>query len=159
MKEDDVAIAAIGDSTVKLPCSPDGVEGQFNLQINLIKANRTKITESSIQEFHTDMMCMEEMQSSTDGQGVKGIAGGFIGLDQEGYVIQNQMIQADEIRGASGKIGEFIGQMELSSHYQEETQWLVRKQQLSDHRQENADLKQGCSTGREYFRQNFDREK
>lgn len=63
---DDVAIITIGDSTVKLPCSPDGVKDNSNLQINLIKANRTKITESSIQEFHTDMMCMEEMQSSIE---------------------------------------------------------------------------------------------
>ena len=77
-----------------------------NLQINLIKANRTKITESSIQgvSYGYDVYG-GNAEFDRDGQGAKGIAGGFIGLDQEGYVIQNQMIQADEVRGAYRKIG------------------------------------------------------
>lgn len=153
---DDVAIITIGDSTVKLPCSPDGVKDNSNLQINLIKANRTKITESSIQgvSYGYDVYG-GNAEFDRDGQGVKGIAGGFIGLDQEGYVIQNQMIQADEIRGASGKIGEFIGQMELSSHYQEEIDVVGQGNSYQIYRQENADLKQAVAPGKGVFQTEF----
>lgn len=153
---DDVAIITIGDSTVKLPCSPDGVKDNSNLQINLIKANRTKITESSIQgvSYGYDVYG-GNAEFDRDGQGAKGIAGGFIGLDQEGYVIQNQMIQADEVRGASGKIGEFIGQMELSSHYQEEIDVVGQGNSYQIYRQENADLKQAVAPGKGVFQTEF----
>ena len=51
-QETDVAIITIGDSTVKLPCNEEGIidgkENEQNIRLTLIKANRTKIQDSSV---------------------------------------------------------------------------------------------------------------
>lgn len=121
--ETDVAIVTIGDSTVRLPCTENGLTGDANtnLQIELIKANRTKITDSSITGVSIGYDVFGgKATDKTDGTGDNGIAGGFIGYNNEGYLINNQMYLADTIRGTENKIGEFIGQFSLESHYQKE---------------------------------------
>lgn len=121
--ETDVAIVTIGDSTVRLPCTENGLseDANTNLQIELIKANRTKITDSSITGVSIGYDVFGgKATDKTDGTGDNGIAGGFIGYNNEGYLINNQMYLADTIRGTENKIGEFIGQFSLESHYQEE---------------------------------------
>lgn len=121
--ETDVAIVTIGDSTVRLPCTEKGLseDANTNLQIELIKANRTKITDSSITGVSIGYDVFGgKATDKTDGTGDNGIAGGFIGYNNEGYLINNQMYLADTIRGTENKIGEFIGQFSLESHYQGE---------------------------------------
>lgn len=121
--ETDVAIVTIGDSTVRLPCTENGLNdgADTNLQIELIKANRTKITDSSITGVSIGYDVFGgKATDKTDGTGDNGIAGGFIGYNNEGYLINNQMYLADTIRGTENKIGEFIGQFSLNSHYQGE---------------------------------------
>ena len=100
--ETDVAIVTIGDSTVRLPCTENGLTGDANtnLQIELIKANRTKITDSSITGVSIGYDVFGgKATDKTDGTGDNGIAGGFIGYNNEGYLINNQMYLADTIRG------------------------------------------------------------
>lgn len=154
---DDVAIVTIGDSTIKLPCSEAGVKDNSNLQINLIKANRTKITESSITgiSYGYDVYGGNAGYEQ-EGTGKKGIAGGFVGLDQEGYVIQNEMQQADEIRGTAGKIGEFIGVMELDSHYQEEKDVVGEGNRYRIYRQEKAELQEAVAPDKGTFQTEFE---
>ena len=48
----DLAIITIGDSSISLPCNKDGLliddNTKSNISVNLIKANRTKITDSNV---------------------------------------------------------------------------------------------------------------
>ena len=50
--QSDTAIITIGDSTIKLPCNKDGLlnpdENKANLEITLIKGNRTAVTNSKV---------------------------------------------------------------------------------------------------------------
>ena len=57
-QQTDLAIIKIGDSSIKLPCDKDGIitkdnDVKSNISINLIKANRTKITDSSVYGIST----------------------------------------------------------------------------------------------------------
>lgn len=47
----DVAIVQIGDSEIKLPCDENGFKGDqtTNIEVNLIKANRTRVKNSSVE--------------------------------------------------------------------------------------------------------------
>ena len=48
----DLAIITIGDSSIKLPCDENGLlhdnDAKSNISVNLIKANRTRITDSNV---------------------------------------------------------------------------------------------------------------
>ena len=57
-QQTDFAIIKIGDSSIKLPCDKNGIitkdnDVKSNISVNLIKANRTKITDSNVYGIST----------------------------------------------------------------------------------------------------------
>ena len=122
----DVAQIHIGDSYIEVPCyDTEGdsnhikEEEQTNIQIGLIKANRTKVENSTITGI-TDGYDVYGGGASNeqDGTSENGCAGGFVGYNNEGLFEKNQMIYADTIRGTSGLVGEFSGKTRLETNYE-----------------------------------------
>lgn len=127
---------SIGDSEITLIRDQDGkwtAEGGSSLQINLIKANRTRIAESSVEGIADgydvfgggadqtadgtdkpdnggDFVSQEEMD-------YKAAAGGFIGYNKEGLLENNDMYFCDTIRSSSGTAGTFTGVSDLDTNY------------------------------------------
>ena len=116
----DVAIVQIGDSEIKLPCDENGFKGDqtTNIEVNLIKANRTRVKNSSVEgiDIGYDVFA-GGATNKKDGTDINGYAGGFVGLNHEGLLDNNKMIKADTIRGTANKIGEFSGTTTLESSY------------------------------------------
>ena len=116
----DFAIVKIGDSEIKLPCNEDGFIGDqtTNIEVNLIKANRTRVKDSSVEgiDIGYDVFA-GGATNKDDGKDINGYAGGFVGLNHEGLLDNNKMIKADTIRGTANKIGEFSGTTTLESSY------------------------------------------
>lgn len=126
--ETDVAIITIGDSEIKLPCTKDGVANENNakeeivkaggLEINLIKANRTKIENSSVTGISVGYDVFGSgAYNDKNGESNKGYTGGFVGYNYAGLLEGNQMIMADTIRGYAGQIGEFSGYTDTNTSY------------------------------------------
>ncbi|OZG65192.1 hypothetical protein BHAP_0696 [Bifidobacterium hapali] len=122
-QQTDVAIITIGDSTIKLPCTNQGVDEdqlRSNLTVELIKANRTKATYSAVQGI-ADGYDVFGGGATQDSDGTSnlttGIAGGFVGLNHEGLLEHDDMTYADTIRGASGLVGPFSGVTKLKTVY------------------------------------------
>ncbi|WP_338023122.1 cell surface protein [Bifidobacterium miconis] len=120
----DVAIITIGDSTIKLPCTEgNGVDEdqlRSNLTVELIKANRTKVTYSSVQGIADgyDVFGGGATQDSDgDANLATGYAGGFIAFNHEGLLEHDDMTYADTIRGTEGLVGPFTGKTKLKSVY------------------------------------------
>lgn len=111
----------IGDSEITLGIDPDdptidkdALENE--LQVNLIKANRTRIVDSTVTGIDIGYDVFGGGASNDqDGSGDLGYAGGFAGFNNEGFLENNQMIKADTIRGTSEKVGEFDGGVSLES--------------------------------------------
>ncbi|MCH9276662.1 Cna B-type domain-containing protein [Bifidobacterium amazonense] len=123
-QQEDVAIITIGDSTIKLPCTKDGGvdENQLrsNLTVELIKANRTKVTYSSVQGIADgyDVFGGGATQESDGTKDLKtGYAGGFVALNDEGLFEHDDMTYADMIRGTADLVGPFSGMTKLKSSY------------------------------------------
>lgn len=123
-QQTDVAIITIGDSTIKLPCTKDGGVDEeklrSNLTVELIKANRTKVTYSSVQGIADgyDVFGGGATQDSDgDAKLTTGYAGGFIAFNHEGLLEHDDMTYADTIRGTAGLVGPFTGQTKLKSDY------------------------------------------
>lgn len=134
--QSDTAIITIGDSTIKLPCNKDGLlnpEGnKANLEITLIKGNRTAVTNSKVTGAHAgyDVFGGGATQDA-DGAAVEGglpenenqrpdnagYAGGFVGHNKEGLFEGNQMVYCDVVRGTSELVGPFSGMTNLQSVY------------------------------------------
>ena len=115
----DMAQIHIGDSYVEIPCSKDGITAD-NLEIGLIKANRTKVAGCTI----TGVTNGYDVFGGGAGNGEKeeatdpnGYAGGFVGFNSEGLLENNTMIYADTIRGTANLVGAFSGRTELESSY------------------------------------------
>lgn len=126
--ETDVAIITIGDSEIKLPCSEKGVTNESDakgeianaggLEINLIKANRTKIEKSTVTGISVGYDVFGGGASNDkDGISDKGYAGGFAGYNHAGLLEENHMIKADTVRGTANKIGEFSGCTNTDTSY------------------------------------------
>lgn len=118
----------IGDSSIKLgyetgndPTVNVGEDELENtLKVNLIKANRTKVSESSVTGIDIGYDVFGGgATNDKDGNGDQGYAGGFAGFNNEGLLENNKMIKADTIRGTSGKVGEFDGGVSLQSVWTE----------------------------------------
>lgn len=111
----------IGDSEITLGIDPDDPtidkdDLENELQVNLIKANRTRIAESTVTGIDIGYDVFGGGASNDqDGSGDLGYAGGFAGFNNEGLLENNKMIKADTIRGASEKVGEFDGGVSLES--------------------------------------------
>ena len=126
--ENDVAIITIGDSEIRLNCTKDGIidsdgaEGAIansgGLEINLIKANRTKIEKSTVTGISVGYDVFGGGASNDkDGISDKGYAGGFAGYNHAGLLEENHMIKADTVRGTANKIGEFSGCTNTDTSY------------------------------------------
>lgn len=115
----------IGDSEITLGIDPDDPtidkdELENKLQVNLIKANRTRIVDSTVTGIDIGYDVFGGGASNDqDGSGDLGYAGGFAGFNNEGLLENNKMIKADTIRGTSEKVGEFDGGVSLESVWTE----------------------------------------
>lgn len=118
----DLAIIKIGDSEIKLPCDSNGIkednDTKSNISISLIKANRTKITDSNVYGISTGYdVYAGGADNNKDGSNVDGMSGGFVGFNNEGLLQNNNMYLCDVVRGKSGLVGPFSGQSSLNSSY------------------------------------------
>ena len=112
----------IGDSEITLgydsddPTISDDDLKDALLRINLIKANRTRIADSTVTGISIGYDVFGGgAGNDKDGSGNAGYAGGFVGYNDEGLFETNQMYYADTIRGTKGLVGEFSGQTSLET--------------------------------------------
>lgn len=113
-QETDVAIITIGDSTIKLPCSEEGIldaeNAKSNLTVELIKGNRARVEDCSVTGVASgyDVFGGGASQNA-DGVADRatGYAGGFSGLNDEGVLYHNDMYYADVVRGTAEKVDPF----------------------------------------------------
>ena len=113
-QETDVAIITIGDSTIKLPCTEDGItdteNAKSNLTVELIKGNRARVEGCSV----TGVVSGYDVFGGGASQNADGAAdcdtgyaGGFSGLNDEGVLYHNDMYYADVVRGTAKKVDPF----------------------------------------------------
>lgn len=120
----DVAQIHIGDSYIEVKChnDPNGknyIDNDSNISIGLIKANRTRVGDSSVSGISIGYDVFGGgAGNGKDGTHDNGYAGGFVGHNDEGLFETNQMYYADTIRGKDGKVGEFSGQTSLETVYE-----------------------------------------
>lgn len=132
-KKFDVVIVEIGDSKIALSCDKYGnvntdKDDIDELSINLIKANRTRISDSTV----TGIAKGYDVFGSGSGNSEaaitdKGYVGGFVGFNNEGLLRKNKMVYADAIKGPAesevetvspdGATGIFTGSSSLKSNY------------------------------------------
>ena len=130
-QETDFAVITIGDSTIKLPCNSDGIIDKDNdlestISINLIKANRTKITDSNVCGISTGYdVYAGGAGNNNDGDAKDGRSGGFVGFNDEGLLKNNNMYYCDVVRGTKDLVGPFSGKSKLDSVYEFNTQEKV----------------------------------
>lgn len=118
----DLAIITIGDSSIKLPCDENGLlndnDARSNISVSLIKANRTKITDSKVYGVSYGYDVYAGGASNTkDGDATDGRSGGFVGFNDEGLLKNNNMYYCDVVRGTNNLVGPFSGKSELDSVY------------------------------------------
>ena len=129
-QETDLAIITIGDSSIKLPCNENGLlndnDAKSNISVNLIKANRTKITDSNVYgvSYGYDVYA-GGAGNDKDGSKDDGRSGGFVGFNDEGLLKNNNMYYCDVVRGTKDLVGPFSGKSKLDSVYEANTQEKV----------------------------------
>ena len=122
-QQTDFAIIKIGDSSIKLPCDKNGIitkdnDVKSNISVNLIKANRTKITDSNVYGISTGYdVYAGGAGNDADGTATDGRSGGFVGYNDEGVLKNNNMYYCDVVRGTSKLVGPFSGKSDLDSVY------------------------------------------
>ena len=122
-QQTDFAIIKIGDSSIKLPCDKNGIitkdnDVKSNISVNLIKANRTKITDSNVYGISTGYdVYAGGAGNDADGTATDGRSGGFVGYNDEGLLKNNNMYYCDVVRGTSKLVGPFSGKSDLESVY------------------------------------------
>ena len=122
-QQTDFAIIKIGDSSIKLPCDKNGIitkdnDVKSNISVNLIKANRTKITDSNVYGISTGYdVYAGGAGNDVDGAAKDGQSGGFVGHNDEGLLRNNDMYYCDVVRGTSKLVGPFSGKSDLDSVY------------------------------------------
>lgn len=129
-QQTDLAIITIGDSSIKLPCDENGLlndnDAKSNISVNLIKANRTKITDSKVYGISAGYdVYAGGADNNKDGTVKDGRSGGFVGFNDEGLLKNNDMYLCDVVRGTSKIVGPFSGQSDLNSVYEFNTQKKV----------------------------------
>ena len=121
-QQTDFAIITIGDSSIKLPCNENGLlnddDAKSNISVSLIKANRTKITDSNVYgvSYGYDVYA-GGANNNTDGTATDGRSGGFVGFNDEGLLKNNNMYYCDVVRGTKDLVGPFSGKSKLDSVY------------------------------------------
>ena len=125
-QQTDLSIITIGDSSIKLPCDENGLlndnDAKSNISVSLIKANRTKITDSKVYgvSYGYDVYA-GGANNNTDGTSKDGRSGGFVGFNDEGLLKNNNMYYCDVVRGTNNLVGPFSGKSELDSVYPSNT--------------------------------------
>ena len=125
-QQTDLAIITIGDSSIKLPCDENGLlddnDAKSNISVSLIKANRTKITDSNVYGVSYGYDVYAGGASNTkDGDATDGRSGGFVGFNDEGLLKYNNMYYCDVVRGTNNLVGPFSGKSKLDSVYPSNT--------------------------------------
>ena len=121
-QETDLAIITIGDSSIKLPCDENGLfkdnDAKSNISVSLIKANRTRITDSNVYgvSYGYDVYA-GGAGNDNDGDAKDGRSGGFVGFNDEGLLKNNNMYYCDVVRGTKDLVGPFSGKSKLDSQY------------------------------------------
>ncbi len=127
----DLAIITIGDSSISLPCDENGLlkdkDTKSNISVNLIKANRTKITDSNVYgvSYGYDVYAGGAGNDKDGSADVAGQSGGFVGFNDEGLLKNNNMYYCDVVRGTKDLVGPFSGKSKLDSVYEANTQEKV----------------------------------
>lgn len=126
----DLAIITIGDSSIKLPCDEKGLlddDAKSNISVNLIKANRTKITDSNVYgvSYGYDVYAGGAGNDKDGSADIAGQSGGFVGFNDEGLLKNNNMYYCDVVRGTKDLVGPFSGKSKLDSVYGAVTQEKV----------------------------------
>ena len=122
-QQTDFAIIKIGDSSIKLPCDKNGIitkdnDVKSNISVNLIKANRTKITDSNVYGISTGYdVYAGGAGNDADCSATDGRSGGFVGYNDEGLLKNNNMYYCDVVRGTPKMVGPFSGKSDLNSVY------------------------------------------
>ncbi len=121
-QETDLAIITIGDSSIKLRCNENGLlndnDAKSNISVSLIKANRTRITDSNVYGVsHGYDVYAGEAGNDKDGSAEDGRSGGFVGFNDEGLLKNNNMYYCDVVRGTKDLVGPFSGKSELNTVY------------------------------------------
>ena len=121
-EERNVIQVNIGDSSITIQASGDSVtaeEIKDVINISLIKANRTRVVDSTVTGTSIGYDVFGAGATNDENSSGDGYAGGFVGYNNEGLLENNFMDLADTIKGADGKIGEFSGTSSLKSNYTE----------------------------------------
>ena len=127
----DLAIITIGDSSISLPCDENGLlkdtDAKSNISVNLIKANRTKITDSNVYgvSFGYDVYAGGAGNDKDGSADAAGQSGGFVGFNDEGLLKNDNMYYCDVVRGTKELVGPFSGKSKLDSVYGAVTQEKV----------------------------------
>lgn len=122
-QQTDFAIIKIGDSSIKLPCDSNGIiskddDTKSNISVNLIKANRTRITDSNVYGISIGYnVYAGGAGNDVDGTAADGRSGGFVGYNDEGLLENNNMYYCDVVRGTSKLVGPFSGKSDLKTVY------------------------------------------
>ena len=121
-QETDLAIITIGDSSIKLRCDENGLlndnDAKSNISVSLIKANRTKITDSNVYGVSQGYdVYAGGAGNNNDGDAKDGRSGGFVGFNDEGLLKNNNMYYCDVVRGTKDLVGPFSGKSELDTVY------------------------------------------
>ena len=129
-QQTDLAIITIGDSSIKLPCDENGLlndnDAKSNISVSLIKANRTKITDSNVYGVSQGYdVYAGGAGNNNDGDTKDGRSGGFVGFNDEGLLKNNNMYYCDVVRGTKDLVGPFSGKSKLDSVYEANTQEKV----------------------------------
>lgn len=129
-QETDLAVITIGDSSIKLSCNENGLlndnDAKSNISVSLIKANRTRITDSNVYGVsHGYDVYAGGAGNDNDGKAKDGRSGGFVGFNDEGLLKNNNMYYCDVVRGTKDLVGPFSGKSKLDSVYEANTQEKV----------------------------------
>ena len=129
-QQTDLAIITIGDSSIKLSCNENGLlndnDAKSNISVSLIKANRTRITDSNVYGVsHGYDVYAGGAGNDNDGNAKDGRSGGFVGFNDEGLLKNNNMYYCDVVRGTKDLVGPFSGKSKLDSVYEANTQEKV----------------------------------
>lgn len=87
-------------------------DAKSNISVSLIKANRTKITDSNVYGVSQGYdVYAGGAGNNNDGDAKDGRSGGFVGFNDEGLLKNNNMYYCDVVRGTKDLVGPFSGKV------------------------------------------------
>ncbi len=145
----DTAVIRLGDSEIRLPCTESGGVNSddvnnnenANVVIHLLKGNYARVTDSTVKGIAIgyDVYGGGATNTSADGSNINGYAGGFVGYNKEGRLLDNQMIYCDVVKGYAGKVGHFNGFSVFDTVYDHDVSEIEQRNQYSVYRQVSSD--------------------